>query len=229
MKENLILPNRTEFVWGRRYLLFQLVFLGTFLRLGASLIGIRLTPMALNLSYFTINFIVVVILCRKYLLQTMGYGLHNLRRCLLWAVLGFIGYQMLATLVSILIMVLRPDFSNINDQNLALIGKENYSLLVIGTVLLVPLTEEVFYRGIIFGSFYRRSRPAAYAVSTVVFALVHISGYIGHADVLTLLLCFLQYIPAGVCLALAYEYSGSLLAPILIHTTVNAIGTMAMR
>ena len=44
-----------------------------------------------------------------------------------------------------------------------------------------------------------------------------------------LALCLLQYLPAGLCLAVAYEKSDSILCPILMHTVINAIGVYAMR
>ena len=49
------------------------------------------------------------------------------------------------------------------------------------------------------------------------------------ADITGLLLCFLQYIPAGIALGWAYVRSGSILTPILIHTLVNAIGVAILR
>ena len=229
MNETLILPNRNEKLWGQRYLLFQLVFLGSFLSFAAGLLGITLSALTLNVLYFGVNFIVVALLCRNFLTESLGYGLHNLLRCLLVSVGGFAVYQLLMHLLALLIVSICPDFANVNDQNLSSLGQENYALMVICTVLLVPATEETLYRGILFGSVYRRSRAAAYLISTLVFCLVHITGYIGTAEPLTLLLCFLQYVPAGVCLAAAYEASGSILSPILIHTAVNAIGMMAMR
>ena len=96
-------------------------------------------------------------------------------------------------------------------------------------VILAPITEELIYRGVIFGSIHSHSRFAAYAVSCIVFSAVHVVGYIGTADLTTLGLCLLQYLPAGFALALAYECSDSIFTPILIHMTVNLIGISAMR
>ena len=46
---------------------------------------------------------------------------------------------------------------------------------------------------------------------------------------LTLLLCFLQYLPAGYCLAWCYANTGTIVTPILMHMIVNAYGISAMR
>ena len=48
-----------------------------------------------------------------------------------------------------------------------------------------------------------------------VFSLVHFIGY--EPDLLTFAISFVLYLPAGLCLALAYERSGSILAPILMN------------
>jgi membrane protease YdiL (CAAX protease family) len=61
------------------------------------------------------------------------------------------------------------------------------------------------------------------------FALVHILGYIGFYPFEMLLLCFVQYLPAGICLAAAYRLSGSLLSPILIHALVNLLAMLSLR
>ena len=46
---------------------------------------------------------------------------------------------------------------------------------------------------------------------------------------LELFLSFLQYVPAGLCLAWSYEKADSIWAPILIHIAVNQMGNLAMR
>ncbi len=229
MNHDMITPSPKECSWGLRYLLFQLIFLGSFIALAAGFLGIVLTPAWLNIFYFTVNFLAVVLICRKYLKQTMTAGLQDLGQSLKFALGGFFAYEVAAMAVGSFILMLRPDFSNINDQTLADMTQDNFVLMTVCTVLLVPLTEEILYRGILFGGLYRRSRIAAYAVSVAVFALVHVSGYIGTVDWVTLLLCFVQYLPAGICLACLYERSGSLLPSVLVHTAVNAIGMLAMR
>jgi len=49
------------------------------------------------------------------------------------------------------------------------------------------------------------------------------------ADIGTLFLCFLQYLPAGFALAFCYRRSGSIFAPILVHMVVNQTGMLLMR
>ena len=125
--------------------------------------------------------------------------------------------------------LLAPDFSNANDAAIsAMLGSSRF-LMTVGTVVLVPLAEECLFRGLIFRTLYSSSRWAAYIVSILVFAAVHIAGFITQYSPLELLLSFLQYLPAGLCLAWAYTKADTIFAPILMHTIINAVAIIALR
>jgi len=91
------------------------------------------------------------------------------------------------------------------------------------------VTEEVLFRGLLFRALHSHSRILAYAVSVVFFALMHVVSYIGLYDWGLLALCFLQYLPACITLAWAYEQADSIWAPIIMHTLVNLISMFALR
>ena len=76
-----------------------------------------------------------------------------------------------------------------------------------------PITEELLFRGCLYG-FLRQStgRATALAISSVVFALIH-----AHPATMPALAVF------AVALALLYEYTGSLWAPIAVHSLFNAL------
>ena len=107
--------------------------------------------------------------------------------------------------------------------------QEHYGLMTIGTVLLVPIVEECFYRGLVFRNFYDKHPFLAYILSMVFFSLAHVLGYVTMEDFGTLVLCFIQYLPAGFALAFAYRRSGSIFASVLIHMAVNQTGMLLMR
>ena len=219
--------NRTETVWGWRYLLFQLLFLPHLLSLAVSLTGLQLRPALLNFLYFSINFLVVILLLGRFLLANLAQTKPV--KLLLTAAVALAGYWIASFGVSHLIALIYPDFFNVNDQSIAGMAGSDLPLTAIGTVVLVPITEECLYRGVFFGSLFRRSKVLAYCLSVFVFALIHVLNYFGVYPVDLLCLCLLQYIPAGIFLAWAYEKSDSILCPILMHTVINAIGIFSMR
>jgi membrane protease YdiL (CAAX protease family) len=91
------------------------------------------------------------------------------------------------------------------------------------------VAEESLHRGLIFGSLYVKSHMAAYILSTMIFAAVHVMGYVGIYSARDTALAFVQYIPAGLALAWAYRKSGSIFAPMLMHATINCVSLFALR
>ena len=75
--------------------------------------------------------------------------------------------------MGILMSYLLPGFSNINDASISAMAKTNYTLMLIGVVFLVPLAEEMLYRGLIFRNLWQSSKAAAYLLSMAAFAAVH--------------------------------------------------------
>lgn len=86
-------------------------------------------------------------------------------------------------------------------------------LVVLAIVAFAPIAEELFFRGIVFNAWLREAgRSWAYVGSAALFAVIHFS-------LVSLLPIFLL----GLALAWVYRRTGSLLAPIAMHATVNGI------
>ena len=101
-------------------------------------------------------------------------------------------------------------------------------MMALCSIVLVPVVEEVLYRGLLFGSIHAKNQTAAFILSTLIFAAIHIMGYIGQYSWLHLAIAFAQYIPAGIVLGWAYRKSCCIYVPILIHAVINAIGIFAI-
>ena len=226
MRTSPILVSKKEQRFALIYLVLQLLVLPWLLEL------LRLLPSPpssaeLNILYFFLNFAAVIIGLRHFLKTTLVQTLEQLPKILLISALGFFAYLLVSVGLSSLILQFYPNFSNPNDSNIASIAEEHLLLMGISAVFFVPVTEECLHRGAIFAPLLDKSRLLAYLVSAGFFAAIHVIGYIGTADPTTLILCFLQYLPAGFCLGAAYEISGSIAAPIMIHTAVNLLGILS--
>ncbi|MGH2401977.1 MAG: CPBP family glutamic-type intramembrane protease [Candidatus Limnocylindria bacterium] len=128
-----------------------------------------------------------------------------------WGVLAWLG----ATLVSAGVVWLLESFGfepepQAAEQAIALVDPW---LVVLSIVILAPIAEEVFFRGVVFNAWLREGgRKWAFIGSSILFAVIHIS-------VVALVPIFLL----GLALAWIYERTGNLLAPIAMHATVNGI------
>lgn len=85
---------------------------------------------------------------------------------------------------------------------------------IIALVILIPIAEELLFRGIIQGELSLRfSRTTTIIISSLIFALFHFDLIQGS-----------YVLFAGIILALAYELSDNILVPIFMHMIFNLIG-----
>jgi membrane protease YdiL (CAAX protease family) len=182
-----------------------------------------------NFLYLAVSFLLITTVMLRFLRQSLRVFMQRPFYALRWACIPYIVYWVSYLSIRFLLATFVPSFQNINDTTISQLLQENATLTTIGVVLLAPVAEELFYRGVIFGTFHPRSRLAAYTLSCSAFSTVHVAGYINQADGLTLVLCFVQYLPAGLCLAWSYDRSGTIWAPILMHIAINQTGFLSWR
>ena len=222
-------PDQREVVLGLLYLLFQQLILPRLLTLANEMLNYPWSSARLELIYFLINFLAVLLLFHDFLGRSLIHLGKHLISVLAAAFLGFCAYYVCNLALTQVLLRFFPDFSNVNDARVQFALELDFLPTALATVALVPMTEEVLYRSVVFRSLYYRNRFAAYALSTVLFCVIHVMGYMGQAEPLTLLLSAAQYVPASLCLAWAYAKADNIFAPILIHTIINAMGIMAVR
>ncbi len=221
--------NSKELYWGAAYLLFDALLFAPLLQALNLLLPTPLPQSMVNFLFFSINFGAVVLIFRKYLKGQLQLLPDVMGKVLGAAAIGFFVYWTMNFLLVQTLLAIDPDHFSINDVTIQSLVAEDYALMFIGTVILVPIAEETLFRGLLFRGLFDRSPVLAWLLSVLLFCAVHIMNYIGVYPIDTILLCFLQYLPAGVCLAGAYRFSGSIFCPILIHAAVNLLGVMAMR
>ncbi len=183
----------------------------------------------LNCAIFGITFLLSVLIFHRFLGRSFRQLVERPFWCLRAAAWGFGIYYIGTIVINIVLSMVPVEFSNANDATIQSMAQENYGLIVLSTVIFAPITEELLYRGLIFGSLHKKNRILAYAVSMTAFSLIHIVGYIGSEPATVLFLSFFQYLPAAFALAWAYEKANSIWAPILIHMAVNQISVSFMR
>lgn len=148
----------------------------------------------------------------------LGRGhLHALAAGLGWGLLAWVA----ATAATLLMVVLLDRVGLLPPPGPAeqAIAQLEPWVVVPAVVLLAPIAEEVFFRGVAFNAWLReRGRSFAYIGSAALFAASHVS-------LVQLLPIFLL----GLGLAWIYRRTGSLLAPVAMHATVNGISvTLAL-
>ena len=229
MRKFTVYTDRKENIAGFIYIVIQMFLLPSVLQSINGTLSMPFSTGALNFIYFAINFICVTVIFRRYLLSSFKILIQSPFVTLRSALFGFVAYQAAKALITLVILLLSPNFTNLNDKAVQDSLTQNYTLMGIGTIILAPIAEEVLYRGVVFGCFHRKYPIFAYIFSTIVFSMIHIVGYIGAYTHTALLCSFILYLPAGLCLAWAYDKSGTIMAPILMHIAINQLGILNMR
>lgn len=224
-----VTPNRKELTLGTIYMLLELFVLPYILAAINMLLPNPMSAGKLNVVFFVVNFGITTLIFRDFLKNTIRKAQGRTLIILIGAIRGFILYWLGNIVVTMLVLKLNPEFININDATISVMAEQDFLPLAICSVIFVPITEELLFRGVLFAGFYNRSPWKAFLISIAVFSAIHVMNYVFDASWDVLLLCFLQYIPAGLALGWAYKKSDSILAPILMHMAVNAIGMLAMR
>ena len=228
MKKLTVSMTDKEIKYGWIYFAVQMTVLQIFLSVVNSICGEPLSATGLNAVYFVVNFVCSIAIFHKFLKASFRVAFKKPIRCICYAAIGFFIYWISSALIGSLFQRICPGFSNINDDTIVTMLRQRPVLIGVGVVLLVPVSEELVFRGLIFRPLYNRSPWLGYSVSVASFSLIHVLGYLGKADPLVLLLCFIQYLPAAFCLSWAYARSKTIWSSVLIHTTINLISVLIM-
>ena len=128
-----------------------------------------------------------------------------------WGVLAWVGSTIVVVAVTWLLTQLgRPPELEPAQRAIAMLDPW---VVIVTVVILAPVAEEVFFRGVVFNAWLREGgRRWAYIGSAALFAAIHLS-----------LVVFVPIFLLGLALAWVYDRTRNLLAPIAMHATVNGI------
>lgn len=228
MKKTLTPMTKTEQAIGWPYLVIQLFFIPVLVVFIDYWFNLQLSEAMLQVVIFTLNFLLTLAIFHRFLFHELKAA-RNIGNVLLIAVIGFVLYFSLNIAANFVVFILQPDHINANNETINALANQEFTLMAIGAVLLAPITEETIFRGLLFGTLYRKNAALGYILSTLIFAAVHVVGYIGTQDAFSLLISLIQYLPAGLALGWAYARSGTIMTPMLIHALVNFIAISALR
>jgi uncharacterized protein len=96
-------------------------------------------------------------------------------------------------------------------------------LAIVAAVVLAPIAEELLFRGLLHRALRRRQRlPVATAISSLAFAAVHVDVAFSQP------LALIGLTIVGAALAIAYERTGSLVVPVVMHAVYNGVAIAAL-
>ena len=204
--------------------LIVLPFFGGSIRAGlGTLLGTTISATVFHTVCFYLVFIFAVLIFHSLLLKTTRNFAGGMESGFKILGLGLIFYYGLNEILYRVTHLLWGNTLNLNDTALINDLSNAPPITMIAVVLLVPIIEELLFRGLVFGWLREHSRTVAYIVSCLLFAVLHTWQFSQfHIDLYQLLL-LAQYIVPGFILTWTYDRSGSLWSSIGVHAAVNAL------
>lgn len=226
MKKRNFISNmsRREMIFALIYLPIHTIILPLIMNWHSYMYAGMFSATDYNVVYIIFSFIAVLAVCKNFLRADYDILLDNkwqnfmtfVRAYFLSFVLGYVMLLIIFTMVGDLTSWINP-----NDEAVYELADEDFYKVLCFSVFLAPMVEEVLFRGAVFGLIRKKSRFLAYAVSVLLFAVLHVWQYAVALDSTALLVYILDYIPAGIVLAWSYERSGTIWLPIFFHMGTN--------
>ncbi|MEN1969478.1 type II CAAX endopeptidase family protein [Lentibacillus sp. N15] len=165
---------------------------------------------------FIVGLVVTLLLMKPAMQASQDRNTTDWGTTIAWIVAGIVlAYisQYIATLIEMNVFGITVDSKN-TDQIITI--SRSYPLFVIIPALIAPILEEIIFRKIIFGWFYKRMNFFfAALLSALIFAIIHQEPE--H---------ILVYASMGFVFAFVYVKTKRIIAPILIHMTLNTVSVM---
>jgi membrane protease YdiL (CAAX protease family) len=110
------------------------------------------------------------------------------------------------------------------------IGSMDPTVLILAIVLIAPIAEEIFFRGVVFSAWLREyGERRAYLGSALLFATIHVDTSSADALIASGVTVAPVILGLGLALAIVYHRTGSLAASMALHAGFNGISlTLAL-
>lgn len=213
--------STAEQVAGFCYLPFFVMLLSLCIHWVAGLLGLTLSHLQSNIAYFVINFVMIWVIFHGFL--TRSFRAIRFWELVQALILGLCLYYAMLSLFEAIVTLLDLHIQSFNDDAVVSLVHQSKWFMTLCSVVLAPVVEETLVRGLLFGSIRPKSRITAYLVTIIFFSVIHVWQYFIDQDFTAVVLCALQYIPAGIALGWTYEKSGTIWGPIFLHMIINAI------
>ena len=138
--------TKFETIAGWLYLPFYLLILNLLLQLANVKFSLGMTALTMNLVYFAVNLLAVLLIFHGFLRQSFfGGSFWNFVQAL---VLGFAMYYAGTWVLQFALSRLAPGFTIYNNETVGSLISDNQYVMLAVTVFLAPIIEETLVRGL---------------------------------------------------------------------------------
>ena len=187
----------------------------------------RITDAGANVIYYMITFVFVLIAFWNYLRESFDRFVGNLRGALLAMAIAY-AIQLVLSLGLQALMGVFGELETPNNDAINELANIEYKKMFAVAVLMAPITEEVLFRGVLFGSLARRHRWLGWVVSVAVFCLYHVWQFAVVEQDWRVLITAIEYIPLSAAITYCYARTETVWTPIFFHIFTNSLALAYM-
>ena len=211
------------------YLYFAPSIFNFLIKLYIMYVNDNLTSETIN-TYFNVlitlsTAVFLLIIFRDFIKKNWKIFKQELLENVIWILTIGIGSAYLFSYIGefIVNLLLPANTSEATNQTLVVtLVSSNMLLMTFQAVILAPIVEELFFRGLIFNTLRQKSVFWAHLISAFLFGLLHVYSYILAGD-MSEWIKLIPYMTAGLAFSYAYEKRQNIIAPIFLHGLKNLI------
>ena len=183
--------------------------------------GAELPVAETSVVYYLIAVLLVLLLFWSFLRRDFSTLLDRLPENLTAFASGLVGWVVL----DVLIRCIPLPVSDPSELSYRVEYQLSPTATIVIVVVLMPVVEEMLFRGFFYGGLRRSSRVLAWVASVIPFAVYSVWQFTFSYGVVDLryLLLAVRYLPAGLALTWCYDRGGSVWAAIFLHMALNAL------
>lgn len=179
-----------------------------------------------NFLAYLITLITVLIFSLEFLKEDFLKLKEKPKYYLIYILISIFGFIIITYVVELLLSFVTSDQSENQNTIEFIIENGGAVTMIIATVLLAPILEELVYRKAIFQIFKKYSLAAAYIFSIIAFTLPHVLSS-DMADLGNWILITIPYLLSAFLLVLVYHKSNeNIYVTILVHMANNLLAVM---
>ena len=214
------------------YLYFAPSIFNFLIKLYIMYVNDNLTSETIN-TYFNVlitlsTAVFLLIIFRDFIKKNWKIFKQELLENVIWILTIGIGSAYLFSYIGefIVNLLLPANTSEATNQTLVVtLVSSNMLLMTFQAVILAPIVEELFFRGLIFNTLRQKSVFWADLISAFLFGLLHVYSYILAGD-MSEWIKLIPYMTAGLAFSYAYEKRQNIIAPIFLHGLKNLIAVI---
>lgn len=189
------------------------------------LLYVRWTIDKFDKLYLLLNFclgficlFVFIIIYRNDLKSEVHKFFKNIATNVFSIIFMYLVNFILTILISVFFVVKSGNQDTVNT----LVGT-NAFLTGINLIVVAPITEEIFFRGILFKTLSKRNKLCAYVFVSLLFGMAHCWIQIISKGILNTYPALLLYVMTGVILTVIYDWRKNIITSIGLHSLINTI------